>query len=358
MPDIPVTVGPRVVRGGSGTPTGGGGGGTPVGKTEPLQVVGLVHMTLCSATECRDLVDPTCHCNPVFGNATAGGLAPSGSTYENDISSFLVHNALFSSNPSAATAWTLEKRNATTGLWALHATLNNNTYGILYAINTIVNHPTYSGFAINWGKVISFFGQGQYRIKATLTFGAIPSKCLVSEPFCLKRWQCEADGGAAHGTVKFETYIDGVVGDFNRKGKKFDVCTMNWYDSIRFRGFFGLAKTPEYLEVQQEYQNGQITTVHDEAIERYELVMHPFPKWLGDRFKTYGLMANRRLVSDYNVNNSDYGIRLLEVIKDSGFEPEWYDARYLRKGSVNMFFKDALQGMIKTSCCDAERPAG
>jgi len=339
--ELTITPGPRSGKGGSSTPPNGG-----VGRIDPIQVIGLVPMNDCTAEECRSDWELCCYVNTVFGYDVEGEAIP-GANYENDVNSFLASFPLSVPNPSATITWTLEK---CTGVstWTSVATLNNNTLGTYSALNTITGHLMYSGFQINWGKVLDAHGVGRYRIKAVSSYGAIPSACLVSEPFQLLAWDCDR----AHGTVKFEAWMTGKIGDVNNDGKIFDLCGMNWYDSIRLPGFFGYEKTSEYLEVIQEYQTGLIARIHDEAVQSFEFISGMCPKTLHDRLKVYGLMADTLKVSDYNRNNSDYNIIQKLVVKDGSYDPEYFDKQRRRLSRVKVQFKEGIQNVIKSNCCD------
>jgi len=341
--DVSVVIGPRSGKGGSGDP----GTGTPSGKIPPQQIVGFVPMYVCDEVECRDTNPPCCFRLKFFGvdNQRA-------ESYENDVNSFLVSNSLSVPNPSATITFYLQK--CELEYWSTVATLNNNDYGTYSAIGTIPNLPTYAEYKVSWGLVLNLQGIGVYRIKAVTSFGAIADQCLVSEVIELIEWDCNR----AHGTVKFEANISGTVGDINNDGNVFDLCTKNHYDSIRFPGFFGFETTSEYLEILHEYQTGQINRIRDEAVQKFKLKTHPLPKWLHDRFKVYGLMADTLRVSDYNRNNSDYSISRKQVVKDGNYEPEYYDKQTahtkIRMSKVTVDFKEGIQSVIKSSCCDSE----
>lgn len=347
---------------GGSRPPPGGTNPVPVTFPLPVQIVGFVPMTDCSFEECRCLPEPCCYCNPVFGVAPKGGTigtnviagARTASIYENDTSSFLFEiPQLFTRSPYSV-VFRLEK--CVKNEFVKKTDLTDNTFGLLYKVGTIAGHPRYVGFEINWGFVIgdgySGYGEGTYRI-CLIMLKAVEGKpseqlgCLCSEPFCLKNWDCQR----ADGTVRFENFLKGKIGDINADGKVFDLRGINWHDSIRFKGFFGYETTPEYLEVLHEHQNGSIKRIRDEAIQKFKLKTNLLPKWFLDRFKSYGLMADVLLVSDYNINNSDYNIKQKQVIRASGFEPTYFDKQRRRIGRVEVDFKEGIENVIKSICC-------
>jgi hypothetical protein len=405
--------------------------------------------------ECRD--ECISYSNPVFGvvGATEG-------TYENDVNSFLIDAALIDALDTAQLRFIIQKQVGS--IWSDLGFLDDSL-GEETDFGSVTSHPTYQGYAINWGKVLSRFGEGCYRVKVQTTFydateiiretifedtamsggtaveavfasgapvriayttpqsidqllddlkasedfaaqgasmeitkgvsvivtavgrannylrsvrvfpeqepeivnglepqdldydsssfstqDAIYMYCMVSEPFKLKTWVCER----AAETVKFETYSSGKVGDVIQDYVIHDLCGMNWYDSIRVKGFFGHEKVPEYRSVQLKWgspKHGKIVPVRDEAVQTYLFRSDLMPKYVHDRLKVYGLMANEVLVSDYNLLNADFNVKRLGVVKDSGYEPNYHHKEGSRLSDVEVSFKRSVQGVIKSNCC-------
>jgi len=467
-------------------PIGIGSGGKPgasVVSLAPTQVIGLIPLYPCDSKECREQCDRFEYVNPVFGELK-GKSYQQGMTYENDWSTFYIDTSLFNANTNSVTiTFILEK--FFEGQWQpapIGLTLNSNSYGILFPLGSIPSHPSYAGYAINWGSILFYKGVGCYRFKAISTFtttvttngtvggtqatvlfnlsayscalgaitgvlkttsGNIPAtytinqtnpaftiaqnvayivnlintssypytatqsgdsftiqglsyslnngitwnlnitktgscefhltngmkngrdgdpvtiqvvntQCLVSPPFDLKKWDCIR----AKGTVKFETWMTGIIGDPYLDYKKHDLCGMLFYDSIRVRGFFGYQKSPEYRTENLEWgnpQQGKIEHIRDEQIQRWEYISKYMPEYIHTRFSCFAMMCDRTFVSDYNINNSDYTLKRKNVIKDSGYEPEYMDkdAYWTRrhKAKVNVFFKRGVQSVEKSICC-------
>lgn len=299
-----------------------------------IQLLGFVPLTQCSATECRDWNDD-CYVNRVFGT-----VSETLSTYENDINTFMVNNTLdWRSIP------VLQKKNEASGVWSDVANLSS-TYGTFYNNGDIPGHQKYTGIRLNWGAVLSLHGSGYYRVKFNLYAPNVGlTDCLISEQFYLLPFSCKA----ADRTVKFEITTTGKVGSIDIDGYVYDICDYFFFDSIRVPGFFGY-ETTQYEEIQLEYQTGLIDQVRDEAIQKFKFFGRPMPKYLHDRLKSYGLMANKLLVSDYNYNNSDYSIRQKQVVKAGGYEPK-YD-KTTRLSSVTVDFREGIQGVIKSTSCE------
>jgi len=314
----------------------------------PIQLVGLVPLTSCTAIECRTY----CECpdvNPVFGHLVSGvGVATS--TYENDWSTFLLDYSLFPPNTITGATATFILQQKQDLLWVDVATLNNNTYGTIYNFNTITGHPSYKGFALNWGKVLQFQGEGLYRIKVTSGFKTIVG-CLVSEPFCLSEFNCTL----THSTTKFEATISGKRGSVTVDGLIYNLC-FDWFDSIRMKGMFGF-ETGEYEETLLEWgspKQGKIESIRGEFTKKFQWKSSAkgLPKWLLDRFKVYALLSPKiLLVSDYNWNNSDYDIRQKNVVRESGFAPEYRVNSRMAKVTVD--FGSGIKSIIASNCCDS-----
>lgn len=456
--------------------------GTPIVSVEPNQVVGLVPLKPCEGEDCRQFC-PDDYFNKVFGELVPGPSYQQGMTYENDWSSFLIDTKLYNANPATAgVTFVLEK--LFEGEWLgspFGVNLNTNVFGQYFPLNTISGHPSYAGYAINWGSILFHAGAGCYRFKATTKFttfqntgqlgsgtqgtlqfdlaspcsagringkiqtisGGIPMSyiiaqnnagfslqdniefirdiinngtapynatstptsltingedfsqnngivfqlvlfspfpdpgceyvnsktmlggiekepvltsviiegCLVSDPFFLREWDCER----AKGTVKFEAWLKGVVGDKRKDLVVYDLCDMFWYDSKRYEGFFGYYKVTEYLKTMLEWgqpQAGQQIRVKDEAIQQFEYKSKLLPFEYQERFSVYGMMSDELFVSDYNLYNSDWDIKRMPVVYESNFEPEYFDARStIRRSKVDIEFRRGFQNVIKSICC-------
>jgi hypothetical protein len=300
----------------------------------PMQVVGFIPLTPCDYSECR-VFNGHCYINPVFG--TIGATKPS---YDNDSSSFFINDSL-----GRPALWTIQKLNVRLNKWeTLYSSSAPTGSGTYYPYGSFPSHLNYTGLVLNWGHVLSAVGAGFYRIIITATKDGSFPYCLVSETFHLLPFSCEL----ANHTVKFEAQISGKIGSIDIDGFVFDLCGMNLYDSIRMKGFFGHEKS-SYDSVELEYNTGLIDPVRDEILQKFTWESHLMPKYLHDRFKTYGLMADILLVSDYNFNNSDYNIKGKRVVKAGAYDPIYYKGNTQAKVKVD--FKEGIQGVIKSSSC-------
>ena len=319
--------------------------------TSAIQILGLTPLTDCDATECR-VFNGDCYINPVFGS-TGVDIA----TYENDLQPFYIEDTM-----RRVTVFTLQKLDTRLKVWEDVAVIGStlpalypidSTYGDFYTYGFWSTHPYYLGVQINWGHVLTNDGTGIYRlmVESPAVVDTKPKPypyCKVSEPFNLMIFDCNR----AHGTAKFEVIQSGKIGSIDEDYVVFDICDIKLYDSIRQKGFFGLEKTG-YDEVLLEYQNGLIDRVRDEAVQKFTWASKPMPKYIHDRFKSYGMMSDYLYVSDYNKNNADYNIDHKMIVKSAGYEPEY--PRGSRLSWVKTEFKEGVQGVIKSSACDVRQ---
>lgn len=337
---------------------------TPQGKiayTVPFQVVGLVPLVcadqdvtcpIFSKCDCRSWPNDDRYLNPVFAETVFT------SHLYNDHNMFLLEYPFFYqyqwTNPLLS-QFTLEEWDGTN--WITTTALNTNAYGTYYDFQSMC-HLNWKGYDIDWNLVLAAFGEGLYRFKAAyIAFNN--SSAFVSEPFCLKEWSCEGTDV----TVRWETtIIGGRIGSITDDQKVFEFCCFSsspgglstsfdtWRDQIRVYAFFG-RETTEYEREQVEYANGEIVQVRNEAIQKFEYESALQPKWVHDRLKAYGCMADELYVTDYNWNNSDYEIDKRRVVCDGGYAPEYnINTRY---SNVKVVFKEGFQNVIRERCCDA-----
>jgi hypothetical protein len=121
-----------------------------------------------------------------------------------------------------------------------------------------------------------------------------------------------------------------------------------WKDAIRVGGEFGYEDT-DFERKSIKYQTGVVKKVRDELILKHKWKSSSLPFWFHERFKAYGLMADYTLVSDYNLNNSDYNIKLYSVQGESSYNPGYRG--FPRETMVTCEFKPAVQNIKRSRCC-------
>lgn len=148
-------------------------------------------------------------------------------------------------------------------------------------------------------------------------------------------------------------FIWHILGQFNgganiNSASFLATVPITWRDAIRVGGEFGYENT-DYEIKSIKYQTGVVNKIRDEAILKHTWKSSSLPFWFHERFKAYGLMSDKLLVSDYNMNNSDYGIKLYSVQRDSSYNPDYKNA--VRETMVKCEFKPAVQNLKRQRCC-------
>lgn len=123
---------------------------------------------------------------------------------------------------------------------------------------------------------------------------------------------------------------------------------ISWQESIRVGGEFGYEQT-DYERKSIKYQTGIVNKIRDEAIFKFTWKSSAMPFWFHERFKGYALMADELQVSDYNLNNADYNLKLYSVQGDSSYNPDYKG--YTRYTKVKCDFKSKIQNNKRTRCC-------
>lgn len=314
-----------------------------------------------SLCDCREgeygadaLPDATQFPLPVFAQSVPGSTYD---PYYNDFNSFLFETPAISTTNTYR--FFLDQKQGDT--YVEVARLNTNTYGTFFNVNTLCSNLIWKGFTINWSLVLQTFGEGNYKFRMMKQVFSRDPLCYSSPPFCLQEWECKA----VERTTKFQaTYSGGIFGSINKGdcgGKSWTFCCKTqvdgrpkltspilWNDSIRIEGMFGYEeKTFERSSIK--YTTGLVKKIRDEAIRNFTWKSGNLPFWFHDRFAVYGLMADRLLVSDYNLNNADYTIKTYCVIANSDYSPKYKG--YSRYTKVDVKFQSQNQYLIRTRCC-------
>lgn len=259
-----------------------------------------------------------CKCTP-FQRVLAN---PGGEWWENDISSFIFKRVA----PTDTVVMKLFKDGVET------ATLNDNTYGTFYNFGDLPN-PDYIGYQLEWENVYDEHGYGVYHvITTTTTLG----DTIVRESLEYECMQYSDD--RANGTVRIETYQNGYI-----MSSDFDFTGMNWYQSYRIEGVLG-DKKPS-LEIDN-YRNSarDLTQIQDSISNLYLLETKMLPSNLLNAITYDGLLANRILLTDYNICNYERYNRL-EVYPDSIEDFTTFELN--PHGTAKFKFTDKRQNIIK-----------
>jgi hypothetical protein len=321
----------------------GGLSGVPVVNRGPQQILGLNPLTDCLASSCRTWDPDCCYKIPTFAEI---GSILSSSTWDstlNDQNSYFVQFPSYSTGSTNTSVITFILQKSVANVWTNQAVLSNNTYGTYYPFYSLPIYY-YTGYNIEWRKVLNAFGEGCYRVY--INYGVNGREgCLTGEPHNLMIYSCKR----AHGTVRMDAKLyDGDIANIDIDGSRNSICGINIYDSSRFYGFFGYEESDEEKR-QIELTDGYILKTRDELVQSFKLTINLSPKWLHDRFKAYGTMSDELRVTDYNWNNSDYNIKRKLVVREGGYKPKYKIGS--RLSTAEVVFKEGYQNVSRSLCC-------
>lgn len=174
----------------------------------------------------------------------------------------------------------------------------------------------YKGFIINWIDVYSNHGNGNYKIKGTITKqGQVFA--YESHTFKLRNFSCDL----ARNTVKIEAIQNGYI-----MSERMDLSGFNWPTYMRLNGKL-FRNTPK-LTVSNYIDEGRVQKqIQDQVKDEWTLEL-----WnMKTKFKNvliYNLILNNEFfVSDYNINEEKFNrIALapesIELAKAKGNNPD------------------------------------
>jgi len=257
-------------------------------------------------------LDDCCFYLDVFGH-----LADTSDYYKNDVSSFLWDWSLLFTSAVIQ----LQKCDGTA--YTTVATLNTNTLGTFYAFgfeSDDFNNTKYIGFQLDWHKVLNAHGKGLYRVICVGTDINSQTVTKTSLYYNLRPYNKEL----ANGTVRFDFYLNGILGDIENRKRRFNYKDLNWFNQVRLRGFFGLEKSPEYEREYNRYQDGTKVYINDNMKNTYDFSSYK-TRYTGDvhnLLKTKMLQSDELFVTNYDSNATGQYVDFA-IIPDSGYEPKW-----------------------------------
>ena len=218
------------------------------------------------------------------------------------------------------------------------APLNDSTYGTYYPLGFLstndgftVFQSQYTGYKLEWRKVLQLHGSGTYKIKKVTTIGFKN----IEECSCLYDL-CQYSDARANETVRIETTQNGYI-----IGQGLDFTGVDWSEQIRIPGFFG--NKQRRLE-QDNYlnKNRRTTQIQDSLIHEFTLEPYFWPHCLRDEIDSI-LLANEILISDYNSDNTD-DLKNISVIPTS-IDTEYFGKS--RKAADEIKFEERVKNRVK-----------
>lgn len=176
-------------------------------------------------------------------------------------------------------------------------TITDDTYGTYYAPGSLTSQPLYVGFVADWNKIYNALGPGLYTFEITTVIIGVTTTIDSIEYFL----QPYSDR-AADGTVRIETYNTGTI--LSSLFDYTDLLSGGWYQSFRIRGKL-LPKVPKLVTDNYYDQDYNLRQIQDKITDEYTLDLSLVPIEIADKLIYDNLLANRILVSDYNIYNED-----------------------------------------------------
>ncbi len=299
------------------------------GEITNKQVTGVIPSTLIASGGNNIPANPFPDCCSdyvlkVFADA-------SGKPLQNDV------NSVWWRFAAIITGATLKLKRWENNAWVVKATISDNTYGTYNAFGNPNNEgENWITLEIAWANVLDLIGEGSYKVTCTYTIpiGSPSSVDIDSYEFCLKTY----DPLLVDGTVRLEYWLSGTIGDKNDDTKFVDFGSLNIYNSLRVKGFFGYPKA-SYKSTEIEYTTGQRVFVEDEQTPLYQCELWSLPFFIHEIVRTDFMMADTLAITDYNSKNNAFYIQKF-VRKESGYEPKWYELQS-NFASVELMFRQA-----------------
>lgn len=175
----------------------------------------------------------------------------------------------------------------------------------------------YTGLLLEWRKVLIAFGTGMYRMKFVRTdaFGNITTS-YDQRIFCLKNYNCNL----VDGSVRLEMVNEGERGTLDNPLVFIDYGS-GWSGQIRLRGIL-YADKPGYTQEFVTYGDSKFNIKKPNIAElhpKYTLDIKPIPGWMDRYLENYFLLADTKLITDYNVANVvEY--KKFPVVNEGGIE--------------------------------------
>ena len=180
------------------------------------------------------------------------------------------------------------------------ATLTDNTYGILYPLNSIADYPEYAGFELDWDAIYTAFGDGDYVFRAN---SATP---LDSYIFRLR----DNVDTLKDGTFKIEIdsqglYDNPLYSSFNGERRQWDLETLLWEDSCRYYGkLYPTAFESETNYIRTNVNDNQL--YYSDKFQTYDLSVRYITFNLLQRLEFYGTASNIVLTDDNEDSVSNF----------------------------------------------------
>ena len=213
--------------------------------------------------------------------------------------------------------------------------LNSSTYGTFVDFGGVQTELSY--YIVDWRKVLSLLGTGNYQIKKELTIAGIAVD-VFSDTFHLKHFSIQT----ADGTVRIDTVMDGKL-----IAKDTDFKDSGYTTSMRLSGFFGRA---EYSFEQDNLAKRDYSYMQNTMSSKreYKFQALQIPECVTEELWNFVLFGAELYVSDYNGNNHSYRYEVLPVKLEGNAGTEFFVTD--RGCNINLTFSDRTENDRKINC--------
>ncbi|MGB0896912.1 MAG: hypothetical protein ACPGRW_06290 [Flavobacteriaceae bacterium] len=212
--------------------------------------------------------------------------------------------------------------------------LNNNTYGQYFGFGSQKTNLDFTGYRVDWQKVLNSLGPGAYQVATTSNKVGIVFERL-SYTFNLLNYSTEL--------VDRTTRIDIVMNGY-LQSNNVDFTGINWRHSVRVKGFFG-RRSPSFEErniIDRRFDNKQVSI---QQTNEYKFQTNFIPECITSEIFDFVLMANDIYINDYNLNNHNYKIKSKGVKVATLEEPTYNNTS--KMAQLNIVFNDKILNKIK-----------
>jgi len=213
--------------------------------------------------------------------------------------------------------------------------LNSSLYGTFQDFGGVQSELSF--YIVDWRKVLSLLGTGNYQIKRELSIAGI-SVDLFSDTYHLKHFSIQASDK----TVRIDTIMDGKL-----IAKDTDFKDSGYTTSMRLRGFFGRA---EYSFEQDNIAKRDYSYMQNTMSSKREYKFQglQIPECITDELFNFTLFGAELFISDYNGNNHSYRYELIPVKLEGNSGTEFFVTN--RGINVNLTFSDRTENDRKINC--------
>lgn len=215
-------------------------------------------------------------------------------------------------------------------------TITDDTYGTYYA-GTLTGQNKYWGFVADWNKIYNTLGAGRYYFEIiSVIIGATTTIETI------EYWLQPYSDLQANNTIRIETYNTGTIlsSPFDYTG----ILPDGWYQSFRIKGKL-LPKIPKLITDNYIDQDNNIIQINDKITNDYELDLNLIPASIADQLIYDNLLANKILVSDYNIYNED--VKRQIELRPTDIEKKYYN--YNNNVKIKIKFTSSKDNIIKNN---------